>query len=123
VGTAETLYRKELSYDDLLDLDSFLNLVREFREPVAVAFKHKNPSGPGILLLWRKPFGRPTPATCSALLAACVGFHPEQPAASHSQRKVFDCGIGFDLPSFAILAQAPGADHERSCKCARVQIV
>jgi phosphoribosylaminoimidazolecarboxamide formyltransferase/IMP cyclohydrolase len=45
VATAEQLHGKELSYNNILDLDSALNLVREFAEPAAVVVKHNNPCG------------------------------------------------------------------------------
>lgn len=48
VASAEVLHGKELSYNNLLDLDSALNLVREFDEPAAVVVKHNNPCGAAI---------------------------------------------------------------------------
>src|SRR5262249_15181946 len=45
VANAEVLHGKELSYNNLLDLESALNLVREFAEPAAVVVKHNNPCG------------------------------------------------------------------------------
>lgn len=48
VANAETLHGKELSYNNLLDLDSALNLVREFQTPAAVVIKHNNPCGAAI---------------------------------------------------------------------------
>src|SRR5262249_26872953 len=48
VATAEVLHGKELSYNNLLDLDSALNLVREFAEPAAVVIKHNNPCGAAL---------------------------------------------------------------------------
>jgi phosphoribosylaminoimidazolecarboxamide formyltransferase/IMP cyclohydrolase len=45
VATAETLHGKELSYNNILDLDSALNLVRQFSEPAAAVIKHNNPCG------------------------------------------------------------------------------
>jgi phosphoribosylaminoimidazolecarboxamide formyltransferase/IMP cyclohydrolase len=45
VATAEQLHGKELSYNNILDLDSALNLVREFAGPSAVVVKHNNPCG------------------------------------------------------------------------------
>jgi phosphoribosylaminoimidazolecarboxamide formyltransferase / IMP cyclohydrolase len=48
VATAEVLHGKELSYNNLLDLDSALNLVREFTEPAAVVIKHNNPCGAAV---------------------------------------------------------------------------
>jgi phosphoribosylaminoimidazolecarboxamide formyltransferase/IMP cyclohydrolase len=45
VATAVQLHGKELSYNNILDLDSALNLVREFAEPACVIVKHNNPCG------------------------------------------------------------------------------
>jgi phosphoribosylaminoimidazolecarboxamide formyltransferase/IMP cyclohydrolase len=45
VSTAEQLHGKELSYNNILDLDSALNLAREFTTPAAVVVKHNNPCG------------------------------------------------------------------------------
>ena len=45
VSTAEQLHGKELSYNNILDLDSALNLAREFTVPTAVVVKHNNPCG------------------------------------------------------------------------------
>ncbi|MCZ2342485.1 MAG: bifunctional phosphoribosylaminoimidazolecarboxamide formyltransferase/IMP cyclohydrolase [Bacteroidales bacterium] len=45
VATAEQLHGKELSYNNILDLDSALNLAREFTLPAAVVVKHNNPCG------------------------------------------------------------------------------
>jgi phosphoribosylaminoimidazolecarboxamide formyltransferase / IMP cyclohydrolase len=45
VSGAEVLNGKELSYNNILDLDSALNLVREFEQPAAVVIKHNNPCG------------------------------------------------------------------------------
>jgi phosphoribosylaminoimidazolecarboxamide formyltransferase/IMP cyclohydrolase len=48
VAAAEVLHGKELSFNNLLDLDSTLNLVCEFREPAAVVIKHNNPCGAAV---------------------------------------------------------------------------
>src|SRR5207248_9464649 len=48
VATAEILHGKELSFNNLLDLDSALNLVREFAEPAAAVIKHNNPCGAAV---------------------------------------------------------------------------
>jgi phosphoribosylaminoimidazolecarboxamide formyltransferase / IMP cyclohydrolase len=48
VAKAEVLHGKELSYNNLLDLDAAWNLVREFIEPAAVVIKHNNPCGAGF---------------------------------------------------------------------------
>lgn len=48
LAAAEQLNGKELSYNNLLDLDAALAIVREFEEPAAVVIKHSNPCGCAI---------------------------------------------------------------------------
>ena len=43
--SAEQLHGKELSYNNLLDLDNALAIVRAFTEPAASVIKHNNPCG------------------------------------------------------------------------------
>lgn len=45
VGTAKQLAGKELSYNNILDLNASFELVREFSEPAVVIVKHNNPCG------------------------------------------------------------------------------
>lgn len=45
VVAARQLNGKELSYNNLLDLDSALAIVRQFADPAAVVIKHNNPCG------------------------------------------------------------------------------
>ena len=45
VTRSEKLHGKELSYNNILDLESALELVREFSRPTAVVIKHTNPCG------------------------------------------------------------------------------
>ena len=45
LATATTLHGKELSYNNLLDLDSALRLIRLFDGPAATILKHNNPCG------------------------------------------------------------------------------
>lgn len=44
-GNAVQLWGKELSYNNILDLNSAFELVREFIEPAVVIVKHNNPCG------------------------------------------------------------------------------
>lgn len=44
-GNAVQLWGKELSYNNILDINSAFELVREFIEPAAVIVKHNNPCG------------------------------------------------------------------------------
>ena len=57
VATAEQLHGKELSYNNILDLDSALNLAREFADPAAVVVKHNNPCGAATAATLADAFG------------------------------------------------------------------
>jgi phosphoribosylaminoimidazolecarboxamide formyltransferase / IMP cyclohydrolase len=48
VAAAQQLHGKELSYNNLLDLDSALAIVRGFAQPAAVVIKHNNPCGAAV---------------------------------------------------------------------------
>ncbi|MEN6459312.1 MAG: bifunctional phosphoribosylaminoimidazolecarboxamide formyltransferase/IMP cyclohydrolase [Thermoguttaceae bacterium] len=48
VVTGRQLNGKELSYNNLLDLDSALAIVRQFSEPAAAVVKHNNPCGAAV---------------------------------------------------------------------------
>ncbi|MGA2595529.1 MAG: bifunctional phosphoribosylaminoimidazolecarboxamide formyltransferase/IMP cyclohydrolase [Bryobacteraceae bacterium] len=45
IAAAEQLHGKELSYNNLVDLDAAWQLVREFERPAAAIIKHTNPCG------------------------------------------------------------------------------
>ncbi|MCH7761951.1 bifunctional phosphoribosylaminoimidazolecarboxamide formyltransferase/IMP cyclohydrolase [candidate division TA06 bacterium] len=47
LATAKQYQGKTLSYNNLLDFDAALNIVREFDSPAAVIIKHSNPCGVG----------------------------------------------------------------------------
>ena len=85
VASAEVLHGKELSYNNLLDLDSALNLVREFAEPAAVVIKHNNPCGaavgPTLVEAFRKAYeGDPLSA-----FGGVLGFNREVDEATAMQ--------------------------------------
>lgn len=47
IANATQLHGKELSYNNINDADAALQIVKEFKEPAAVAVKHMNPCGVG----------------------------------------------------------------------------
>jgi phosphoribosylaminoimidazolecarboxamide formyltransferase/IMP cyclohydrolase len=47
IAAAEQLHGKELSYNNLVDLDAAWNLIQEFEGPAAAIIKHTNPCGCG----------------------------------------------------------------------------
>jgi phosphoribosylaminoimidazolecarboxamide formyltransferase/IMP cyclohydrolase len=48
LGGARQLQGKELSYNNIVDLDAALQLALEFADPAAAVIKHTNPSGVGL---------------------------------------------------------------------------
>jgi phosphoribosylaminoimidazolecarboxamide formyltransferase/IMP cyclohydrolase len=48
ISTAQFLRGKELSFNNILDLDSALGIVRSFKQPAAVVIKHNNPCGAAV---------------------------------------------------------------------------
>ncbi len=47
IAAAHQLHGKELSYNNINDVDAALEIVKEFEQPAAVAVKHMNPCGAG----------------------------------------------------------------------------
>jgi len=45
MGTSKQLHGKELSFNNILDIDNAFELVKTFKEPAATVVKHTNPSG------------------------------------------------------------------------------
>jgi len=45
ISTAKQLQGKELSFNNILDVDAAFELVKEFEKPTAAVIKHTNPSG------------------------------------------------------------------------------
>lgn len=48
LAAAEKFHGKELSYNNLLDLDAALQIVQEFRQPACSVIKHNNPCGGAV---------------------------------------------------------------------------
>src|SRR5262245_28885905 len=77
VATADVLSGKELSYNNLLDLDSALNLVREFSAPAAVVLKHNNPCGAAIGERLDQTFERAYEGDPLSAFGGILGFNRE----------------------------------------------
>jgi len=75
LAAARQLHGKELSYNNLLDLDAALNLVREFREPAAVVLKHNNPCGAGIGTSLVQAFQRAYSGDPVSAFGSILGFN------------------------------------------------
>src|SRR5262249_12811647 len=75
VAGAEVLHGKELSFNNLLDLDSALNLVREFAAPAAVVIKHNNPCGCAVGASLEEAFRRAFEGDPLSAYGGVLGFN------------------------------------------------
>ncbi|MGE5193563.1 MAG: bifunctional phosphoribosylaminoimidazolecarboxamide formyltransferase/IMP cyclohydrolase [Deltaproteobacteria bacterium] len=75
LAAARQLHGKELSYNNLLDLDAAFNLVREFRDPAAVVLKHNNPCGAGIGTSLVEAFQRAYAGDPVSAFGSILGFN------------------------------------------------
>ena len=85
VASAESLHGKELSYNNILDLDSALNLVREFEQPAAVVIKHNNPCGAAIADSLSAAFRLAYDGDPLSAFGGVLGFNRELDAATAQQ--------------------------------------
>jgi phosphoribosylaminoimidazolecarboxamide formyltransferase/IMP cyclohydrolase len=77
VATARILHGKELSFNNLLDLDSALNLVRELAEPASVVVKHNNPCGAAIAATLEEAFRKAYEGDPLSAYGGILGFNRE----------------------------------------------
>jgi phosphoribosylaminoimidazolecarboxamide formyltransferase/IMP cyclohydrolase len=75
LAASAQLHGKELSYNNLLDLDAALNLVREFDRPAAVVLKHNNPCGAGIGETLAEAFERAYSGDPVSAFGSILGFN------------------------------------------------
>jgi phosphoribosylaminoimidazolecarboxamide formyltransferase/IMP cyclohydrolase len=85
IGTSAILQGKELSFNNILDLDSALNLVREFSEPAAVVIKHNNPCGAAIGATLEDAFRRAYDGDPLSAYGGVLGFNREVDEATAQQ--------------------------------------
>jgi len=85
VASAEVLGGKELSYNNILDLDSALNLVREFTNPAAVVVKHNNPCGAATSATLAEAFAHAYEGDPLSAFGGILGFNREVDEATALQ--------------------------------------
>lgn len=77
VSSCKRLSGKELSFNNILDLDAALELVREFEEPGAVIVKHTNPCGAGCASTLVEAFRRAYSGDPVSAFGCIIGFNRE----------------------------------------------
>ncbi len=113
VATSEMLHGKELSFNNILDLDSALNLVREFTEPAAVVVKHNNPCGAAIGSSLEEAFRKAYEGDPLSAYGGILGFNREidEPTARQvtEPNRFVECIIapGFSEAALHLLTTRP----------------
>jgi phosphoribosylaminoimidazolecarboxamide formyltransferase / IMP cyclohydrolase len=75
LAAAEKLHGKELSYNNLLDLDAAMAIVREFTDPAAVVIKHNNPCGCAIGMALDEAFDKAYEGDPISAFGSVLGFN------------------------------------------------
>jgi phosphoribosylaminoimidazolecarboxamide formyltransferase/IMP cyclohydrolase len=113
LASAAVLHGKELSFNNLLDLDSALNLVREFTEPAAVVIKHNNPCGAGVGATLEEAFRKSYEGDPLSAYGGVLGFNREVDEATAMQvtepNRFVECVVapGFSDAAFQVLTTRP----------------
>jgi phosphoribosylaminoimidazolecarboxamide formyltransferase/IMP cyclohydrolase len=112
-GTAEQLHGKELSYNNLLDLDSAFNLAREFDTPAAVVIKHNNPCGAAASDTLAEAFRKAYEGDPLSAYGGVLGFNREVDEATAQQvtepNRFIECVIApsYSEAAFRLLTTRP----------------
>jgi phosphoribosylaminoimidazolecarboxamide formyltransferase/IMP cyclohydrolase len=113
IAGAEVLHGKELSYNNLLDLDSALNLVRELGRPAAVVIKHNNPCGAAVANTLVDAFTKAYEGDPLSAFGGILGFNQEIDVAAAMQitepNRFIECIIapGYTQDALHVLTTRP----------------
>lgn len=77
IASAEQLHGKELSYNNINDADTALQIVKEFKDPAVVAVKHMNPCGVGTGATTVEAYRRAYEADPVSIFGGIIAFNTE----------------------------------------------
>jgi phosphoribosylaminoimidazolecarboxamide formyltransferase/IMP cyclohydrolase len=81
IAAAKQLHGKELSYNNIRDADAALGIIKEFKQPAAVAVKHMNPCGIGIGATVNEAYDRAYETDPISIFGGIVALNREVDAA------------------------------------------
>jgi phosphoribosylaminoimidazolecarboxamide formyltransferase / IMP cyclohydrolase len=126
IAAAEQLHGKELSYNNILDLDAAFGLVREFDDPAAVVIKHTNPCGCAIGDSLAEAFENAYAGDPVSAFGSILGFNRNIDAATAERLaepgRFIEAIIapGYDAEALEILRTKPKwKNNVRLLRCAR----
>src|SRR5215470_14803357 len=134
LAAAKQLQGKELSYNNLVDLEAARSLAAEFKNPAAVIIKHNNPCGTAEQLALRDAYLKALASDPVSAFGGVLAFNREVDAATAEEvAKLFvECiaAPGFDAKAKEIFAAkknlrllelpANGLDCEREFQLKRI---
>ncbi|MEH7223371.1 bifunctional phosphoribosylaminoimidazolecarboxamide formyltransferase/IMP cyclohydrolase [Bacillus sp. JJ1566] len=90
IASATQLHGKELSYNNINDADAALQIVKEFKEPAAVAVKHMNPCGVGVGNTLEEAYQKAYEADSTSIFGGIIAVNREVDAqTAHKMREIF----------------------------------
>lgn len=113
LATARVVHGKEVSYNNLLDLDAALRLVRNFDEPAACILKHNNPCGASVSAETAEAFELAYEGDPLSAFGGIVGLNRSVDAATAARMCVpgrfLECIVApsFDPEALQILTTRP----------------
>ncbi|RYL90949.1 bifunctional phosphoribosylaminoimidazolecarboxamide formyltransferase/IMP cyclohydrolase [Sporolactobacillus sp. Y61] len=81
IAAAKQLHGKKLSYNNIRDADAALGIIKEFKQPAAVAVKHMNPCGIGIGENVNEAYDRAYAADPVSIFGGIIALNREVDAA------------------------------------------
>ncbi|MBI3291597.1 MAG: bifunctional phosphoribosylaminoimidazolecarboxamide formyltransferase/IMP cyclohydrolase [Elusimicrobia bacterium] len=95
VATAKQLQGKELSFNNLGDMEAAWQLVNEFSQPAAVVIKHHNPCGVAVAETLVEALRRALASDPVSAFGGVIGFNKEvnQETAQETLKMFFECLI------------------------------
>jgi phosphoribosylaminoimidazolecarboxamide formyltransferase/IMP cyclohydrolase len=109
IASAESLGAggKELSYNNLVDVDAALDAVREFDGPAAVVVKHTNPCGVAVAATLAEAYRDAREADALSAFGGIVALNREvdEPTARLLAETFLECVVapGFSAPALEVL--------------------
>lgn len=85
IAFAEQVHGKELSYNNIQDANAALQIIKEFKQPAAVAVKHMNPCGVGTGESIAEAFNMAYEADSISIFGGIVALNREVDAATAEQ--------------------------------------
>ncbi|PLR65857.1 bifunctional phosphoribosylaminoimidazolecarboxamide formyltransferase/IMP cyclohydrolase [Bacillus sp. UMB0893] len=90
IAEAVQVHGKELSYNNIKDADAALHIVREFKQPAAVAVKHMNPCGVGTGETIFEAFTRAYEADPTSIFGGIIALnHEVDKETAHKLHEIF----------------------------------